>query len=254
MKITSKPLALVIVVVIFGGIVLTSAMNWWKDGASKIPRTLTQGEEAGQYNPADIRGSYTFGDVSKYFNIPFDTLRTVFHVPADKDIAAMALKDMGLEDLNVSPHSVAFFAALYNGLPFTVEGEELFLPVEAVTFLKQQGKMTPEQLAYVEAHTVTIPAASAAPVEKTPQAEAAATVAATPVPTKSEGTSASKTVSSTTTFQNLLDWGLTKEAIEKVIGGAIPDPNMAVKDYISGKGLEFKTYKDQLQEALNNVK
>jgi hypothetical protein len=246
MKITSKPLALVIVVVLFGGIFLTTALDWWKDGASKTPRKITEGEATGQYNPADIRGSYTFGDVSKYFNIPLDTLRIAFHVPADKDIAALPLKELETIDPSLSPHSVGLFAAFYNGLPFSLVDEPL-LSGEAVAFLKQQGKMTPEQAAYVEAHIVNSSSTQGEQTSPTAIAPTSASIADEDVPT-------GKTITSSTTFKNLLDWGLSKETIEKVIGGTIPSSDTTVRSYFTDKGLEFKTYKDRLQEELNKIK
>ncbi len=246
MKITSKPLALVIFIVLFGGIFLTSALNWWNDGSSKIPRTITQGEAAGQYNPADIRGSYTFGNVSQYFNIPLETLRSVFHVPAERDMASFPLKDLETIDPNLSPHAVALFAALYNGLPFNIE-EGVLLPSEAVDILKQQARMTPEQEAFIETHTIKI---TGVRVEPTNQSDTAAL--ATPVSTAIPASD--KTITSKTTFKNLLDWGLSKESIEEIIDAAIPENDMPVRDYIAGKGLEFKSFKDLLQLEVNKIK
>jgi hypothetical protein len=54
-----------------------------------------------------------------------------------------------------------------------------------------------------------------------------------------------------TTFQELLDLGLPASTIEQVIGGAIPDPAMRVKDYCSLNGLEFETIKEQLQTEID---
>ncbi len=70
MNLTSKPLAAIIFVILFGGIAFTTAMGWWQTISSKEAATYTEGEFAGQSNPADIRGSYTFGDVEKNFGIP----------------------------------------------------------------------------------------------------------------------------------------------------------------------------------------
>ena len=54
-----------------------------------------------------------------------------------------------------------------------------------------------------------------------------------------------------TTFQELLDLGLTAATIEQVIGGSIPDPGMRVKDYCGINGLEFETIKEQLQTEID---
>jgi len=61
MQLKSIPLAFVILVVFFGGIGASGALNYWQTESSKIPEKFLTGEVAGEYNPADIRGSYTFG-------------------------------------------------------------------------------------------------------------------------------------------------------------------------------------------------
>jgi hypothetical protein len=63
-----------------------------------------------------------------------------------------------------------------------------------------------------------------------------------------------KTVTGKTTFQELLDWGVSKEAIQKVIGSELPEPSTVVKDYITGKGMEFPTIKAALQAEVDKVK
>ena len=68
MRLTAKPLALLILAVIFGGVLVTSAFNWWTTESTKVPAKFASGEAAGQYDPADIRGSYTFGDIESLRN------------------------------------------------------------------------------------------------------------------------------------------------------------------------------------------
>ncbi len=63
-----------------------------------------------------------------------------------------------------------------------------------------------------------------------------------------------RTVTGKTTFQELLDWGVSKEAIQKVIGGELPDTATVVKDYVTGKGMEFPTIKTALQAEVDQVK
>ncbi len=53
-------------------------MNWW-----------------GNTTPADIRGSYTFGDINRLFNIPLEDLRVAFGLPSDADVAAFRAKSLG---------------------------------------------------------------------------------------------------------------------------------------------------------------
>ena len=53
-----------------------------------------------------------------------------------------------------------------------------------------------------------------------------------------------------TTFQELLDMGVSQEAIEEVIGGTIPDPTMRVKIYCDENGLDFESIKLVLEELI----
>jgi len=74
----------------------------------------------------------------------------------------------------------------------------------------------------------------------------------TPAPT--EHVASSGTVTGKTTFQELLDWGLSKDTIQQVIGGDIPVTSTGVKDYVTGKGLEFTSIKTLLQAAVDKLK
>ena len=56
---------IIIFVFIFGGIAITSVTGYWQTSSSKIPAKYQGGEFAGQYDPADIRGSYSFGEISE---------------------------------------------------------------------------------------------------------------------------------------------------------------------------------------------
>ncbi|NLI41937.1 MAG: 4Fe-4S binding protein, partial [Caldisericales bacterium] len=72
MRITPRWMAVFIVTVLFGGILLSIALGEWTTKSTKEPLTFAEGEFAGEYNPADIRGSYTFGEISRLFEIPLE--------------------------------------------------------------------------------------------------------------------------------------------------------------------------------------
>ena len=61
-------------------------------------------------------------------------------------------------------------------------------------------------------------------------------------------------VAGKTTFQNLLDWGVTQEDIEKTIGQPMPSANLLIKDWATAQGLSFSTLKTQLQALVDAVK
>jgi hypothetical protein len=82
-----------IVTILFGGILFSSALGWWSTVSSKTPATYTEGEFAGQADPADIRGSYTLGDIERNFDVPMEVLAQAFAVQSD-DLAAFQVKSL----------------------------------------------------------------------------------------------------------------------------------------------------------------
>ncbi|MGE5251804.1 MAG: hypothetical protein ACM3QS_16495 [Bacteroidota bacterium] len=235
MRLTSRHMAIIVVVFLFGGIGLSSALGWWQTESTKQPVTFTDGEFAGLPNPADIRGSYTFGDIAGSFDVNPATLARAFGVTVE-DPAAFAVKD--LESLyadsayEVGTASLRLFVAYYTGLPFDTAGQEIFLPQTAVDILLDKGNLDAGQLAYLE--NFTVPAGSEATAATQPAPEPAST-------------SEVHTVRGKMTFGELLSWGVGQEAIKTLIGAAMPDPAMTLKDYASANDLDFETLKGALQ-------
>lgn len=256
MKLNSFTLAALIVVLLFGGIGVSTAMNWWQTENTKIAATYTDGEFAGQANPADIRGSYTFGDVNKNFSVPLEDLAAAFRLPANSDPAAFQVKELEALSENlpveVGTASVRMFVAFYKGLPFDLSAsEETYLFPEAAAILKGKNKLRPEQITYLDAHLVEEASGVDAPATPVPAAPPAET-AATPAPT--EHVAPEMTLTGKTTFQELLDWGVPQEAIEAILGDSMPAPQTAIKDYLTQKGLEFSAYKTKLQVEVDKLK
>ena len=230
MTLTSKPLAVIVLVIMFGGIAFSSAMGWWVTESTKQPVTFTEGDFAGQANPADIRGSYTFGDIAKSFDVTPEVLAQAFGI-TEGDPAAFAVKELEAISLEsgyeIGTASVRLFVAYYAGLPFDTTGQEIYIPQSAADILLAKGNLTPEQIAYLEKYTVTL-GVSAPVAESTPVAVATSAAA-----------SEANTVKGKTTFGELIAWGVPQETIEAVIGAPMPDPAMTMKDYASANGLEF---------------
>ncbi|MEP7136402.1 MAG: hypothetical protein ABI904_15845 [Chloroflexota bacterium] len=249
MNLTSKPLAVIVLVIMFGGIFFSSAMGWWATESTKVPVTFTEGEFAGQANPVDIRGSYTFGDIAKSFDVTPEILAQAFGI-TEGDPAVFAVKELEAiylgSGFEIGTASVRLFVAFYTGLPFDTTGQEIYLPQSATDILLAKGNLAPEQLAYLETYTVTVSAS--VPAE-------APVVEATPVPAESSSiTSEEYTVKGKTTFGELIIWGVPKATIEQIIGAPMPDPAMALKDYASANGLNFETLKPALQAEVDKVK
>jgi hypothetical protein len=239
MTLTSKPLAVIVLVMMLGGIAFSSAMGWWVTESTKQPITFTDGDFAGQANPADIRGSYTFGDIAKSFDVTPEVLAQAFGI-TEGDPAAFAVKELEAISIEsgyeIGTASVRLFVAYYAGLPFDTTGQEIYMPQSATAILLAKGNLTPEQIAYLEKYTVTL--GSSAPI-------AVAT---------SSAASGENIVKGKTTFGELITWGVPQETIEGLINTSIPDPAMTVKDFASANGLDFETLKPALQAEVDKVK
>ena len=127
MKINTKLLAAVVIIGIFGGISLSSALGYWRTTSSKIPATYAHGEFAGQYDPSDIRGSYSFNDIYNAFGIPVEDLGVAFGVTPPERYVSFLCKELetmypslAAEGKEIGTGSVRYFVALYNGLPITL--------------------------------------------------------------------------------------------------------------------------------------
>ena len=249
MKLTSKPLALAILVILFGGIMATTAMNWWQTESSKVPAVFTEGELAGEYNPADIRGSYTFGEVSDLFDIPLADLSAAFQIPAGTDAATFELKSLETlyADLpqEIGTSSVRMFVALYKGLPYDFSNEDTFLLLQSVEILQREGQLSAEQEEYLKSHIVN----TSLTVISKPVFEATALPAPTIAETDELATD--HTVKGSTTFQDLLDWGMAQSKIESILGESMPAAETVIKNYYTEKGLEFSAAKSSLQAAVD---
>jgi hypothetical protein len=249
MTITSKRLAVIVLVMLFGGIAFSSVMGWWATESTKEPVTFTEGEFAGQANPADIRGSYTFGDIGKSFDITPETLAQAFGI-TDGDPATFAVK--GLETIylesgyEIGTASVRLFVAYYTGLPFDTTEQEIYLPQSATDILLAGDNLTPEQIAYLEKYTV--------PAGEVPNSEQPV-VENTPVPAETSSTiSDDYTVKGKTTFGELITWGVPQSAIEKLIGAPMPDAATTLKDYAAANGVNFETLKPDLQAEVDKIR
>ncbi|MGH4118944.1 hypothetical protein [Clostridium sp.] len=161
MKIKTYVLPLVIIVVLFGGIVVTKAFGLWKTESTKVPNTIKSGEAMGEYNPSDIRGSYTFKDISSSFKIPVEILGEAFAVESS-DLNSFKVKDLeiiyeGLKDsgTQIGTSSIRLFVAYYLDLPYEIS-EESYLPKAAVDILKSKVKLSDEKLKYLDSHSVDI--------------------------------------------------------------------------------------------------
>lgn len=181
MGIKSNTTLIISTIIVITGIVTTNALGIWTTVSTKIPKKLST-EQASQlistnnsrsddstttsstednkpileYDPADIKGSYTFLEISKLYLIPIGNLASAFNV--DENIAE-TFKCKDLEGIfadasnEIGTASVRMFVSYYYGLDYE-SAEEVYLPDSAVTILKTNSKITQTQLVYLETHTV----------------------------------------------------------------------------------------------------
>lgn len=254
MTLNSKTLAALLVVILFGGILASSALGWWSTESNKQPAKFTEGEFAGEANPADIRGSYTFGDIEKAFGVSPQTLAQAFGVSSEAP-AEFPVKDLETiyaeSPVEIGTASVRLFVAFYAGLPYDLAtAGETYLPQSAADLLIEKGNLTPEQLTFLETNTA---AAGEQPSAPEPVSTPAATPAAEATP-HATVTSEAYVIKGKTVFGDLITWKVPQAAIEKVIGAPMPDPAQSVKDYCSAQGLDFETIRPALQAEVDKVK
>ena len=245
-------MGLVVLVVIFGGIGGTMAFNLWNtegggngqgNGGVQIPVTFQVGEFAGEYNPADIRGSYSFGHVSELFEIPLAELGTAFGLGTIEYLAGFKCNDLHEtyanleEDVEIGTGSVKMFVALYSGLPYTLADDE-YLPQSAVEILKTRAILTEDQVAFLDTHSVDI---------------SGLRIVDPSTLTGGVGPTDGMVIKGMTAFVDLLNWGLSEEEIEAIIGGELPAIGMTIRDFAIQKGLDFGQTKAALQARLDTL-
>ena len=141
------------------------------------------------------------------------------------------------QEFEIGTASVRLFVALYMGLPYEIV-DDLYLPKRAVEMLKSHATLTPEQTAYLDAHAVILEGMSA-PVAQTEE--------------HTEEVSTDRIIKGKTTFQEVLDWGVSQETIERIIGGPMPNPLTKVKDHCLEVGLNFEEVKPAIQAEIDKV-
>jgi hypothetical protein len=247
MTLRSKHVVPIVLVVFILGIGGTMIFNLWQTTSSKVPATYSSGEFAGEYNPADIRGSYSFGDIEEAFAVPVTALAEAFAVDDTENPAAFLCKSLeelygAMENGEVGTDSVRWFVALYTGLPYTPE-EDTLLPSASISVLRE--RLNETELETVRAKTVDLSAVS--------QEYGAGPESPAPEQTDTHTETEAGEVKGNTTFGELLSWGVSKEAIEQALGLPIGKAGVTVRDYCIENGIEFSTVKDALQRAADQA-
>lgn len=243
MKKTRLFLALTAIVFVFGGIFISDALGFWKTTGSKEPRKFESGQFAGEYDPWDIRGSYTFGNVEDAFNIDSEILARAFGVKVDnpydfqiKNLESM-YKDEGFP-VEIGTGSVRYFTALYNGLPLL---DDAGLTKQSITILYNSNKI--DEPLYRQLMTAAID------LSETYQKTDSEKDTVTQIDGEEHGSTAS--VTGNTTVGQALDMGVPEEILIKYTG-SIEDRTALVRDLVKSMGLSFGEVRPTLNEYISS--
>lgn len=156
MKIKIKPLAFLIILLFFGGIVATELTGIWNTEANKTPRKIEEGDFKGENKPEDIKGSFTFGEISKLYDIPSEDLAKAFSIDINQ-VENFKCKELEAiyenQEFEIGTNSVRMFVAFYKGIEFSTD-EESYLPKTATDIIIKNGKPTEKQIEYLKTHTI----------------------------------------------------------------------------------------------------
>lgn len=245
MKLKSSVLGMVILFVIFGSVFLADALGYWNTESSAQPAKFTSGAYAGEYNPADIRGSYSFGDIEQAFQIDASILAQAFNV-AEADAEVFQVKSLetiyaslAASGIEIGTNSVRYFVSLYTGLPYELT-DMIYLPKPAVEILIAEGKVSAEAAVGLEEIAVDLAdggTISSNPVDST---------------VKETETATGFIIKGSTIFREVLDAGVSQKEIESVTGKVLPNPLTAIKTYCTEQQLDFEVVKTALQELVNS--
>lgn len=151
--------SIIMLFLFFGGIGATIAADIWTTEKDKEPAKYSEGIAVGEYNPDDIKGSYTFEEISEFFDIDLQVLFEAFGI--SKEISGNEIKSKDLKEIyadipvEIGNESIKVFVALYKNLP--VELEETYLPDSAIKILMELStEWTEEQMEYFKEYSVDI--------------------------------------------------------------------------------------------------
>jgi hypothetical protein len=161
-----------------------------------------------------IKGWMTLEQITTTFNVPLAELLIRFDLPSDTPVST-AIKDLESDTFDTTMLIEWLQSGSQPGL-LPLSGDPTSIPNQGLA-------STPDS-----------------------------TVSATPA--TSQHLELEKTITGNTTFQDLIDWTLTLDTIQNVIGGEIPPLSTKIKDYVVGKGLEFSSIKILLQTEVDKTK
>ena len=142
---------------------------------------------------------------------------------------------MKIQEVEIGNESVQIFVALFKKLPVTLE--DSYLPSRAVEILIELDKLDELQKNYFKNHQVDLVNTT----DNTSEAIENKNEADTTVSNEEE-----QLVKGATTFQQVLNAGISKKQIEEILNEPMPPSNQLIKTYCTEKGVSFSEIKDKL--------
>lgn len=241
-----KTIAIAVAATFVAGIGLSMATGIWKTESTKIPARYESGVYTGEFNPADIRGSYSFADIESSFGIPADELAKAFGLEYEGDSGAILAKSLETwygptaDGGEIGTDSLRVFVSLYTGRPYAGE-ENTRLPATSFEYLKD--KLSSDQIDFVLSIIADVISSDVTSNQVAPDSSVPAETVHAPV---------SVGVKGNTTFADLLTWGLTRKEIEDVLGMEMGATGMTIRDFAIANGKEFSLYKTEFQRILDS--
>ncbi|RPJ07637.1 MAG: hypothetical protein EHM28_06435 [Spirochaetaceae bacterium] len=244
MKLRTPATAAIVLIAFIGGITGSIIFNLWKTTSTKDAADITK--------PADIKGSLAFSLIGQGLGIPLQDLITAFAVKDKQDILCKELESLYADVAGgeIGTDSVRYFAALYTGLPFTPE-DSTKLPIEAYEVLAK--KLSAESLEAIKDRFISVSGSVQTPSQ--PQAASTPSPSALQHPTTQPTSAATdRVIKGSTTFDDLLSWGVTKDEITSVTGKPVLVTAASVKSLADSSGVEFSSWKTTLQAIVDGKK
>lgn len=239
-----RTVLILFLLILFGGIGLSQWAGWWESESDKIP-VLT---DTGEYDPGDIRGSYTFGDVEAVFGIPSAVLTEVFGIETP-DPAAFPIKELEeiyadlpmvfpeYTDVEIGTGSVRFFVKLYTGIESDLAIPE-YMPLAGLSYLLDAGLITEE--VYTQYLPLAVDLEGYAMAYDSEGAEEAV----------EEEEHVESLVKGKTTVQEVLNAGIGIDELEDIMGMTLENRGALIKDLCIENDLEFSLVKEQIDALL----
>lgn len=242
MKNKAALVAGITVLSLFGGIGIAKLTGYWKTESSKVPVKISEGEFAGQSDPGDIRGSYSFADIQESFGVPPEMMAAAFGLtgPDPSVMQAKSLEEAWADlpgDIEVGTDSIRLFTALWTGIPYEPE-ETTVLPSAAVDILLTYGHIGNAKAAELARRAVTLPGETGGE--------------APPAPVSTDHEVPDRMVRGLTTFGDLKSWGVTEEVWMERFGTAMGSRSTGIKDWVDENGLTMSEVKGAAQEMVDS--